>query len=41
MDEETVNQRGLDPLRPSLDRIATIRDKAALIEASPTLTKVG
>jgi predicted metalloendopeptidase len=41
MDEETVNQRGLDPLRPSLDRIATIRDKAALIEAVARVHLIG
>ena len=33
MDEKTVNAKGLDPLRPELDRIAAVRDKPALMDA--------
>jgi putative endopeptidase len=33
MDEKTVNAKGLEPLRPELDRIAAVRDKLALIDA--------
>jgi putative endopeptidase len=33
MDEKTVNAKGLDPLRPELNRIAAVSDKPALIDA--------
>jgi endothelin-converting enzyme/putative endopeptidase len=33
MDEKTVNAKGLDPLRPELDRIAAVSDKPALMDA--------
>ena len=33
MDEKTVNAKGIDPLRPELDRIAAVRDKPALMDA--------
>jgi putative endopeptidase len=32
MDEETVNRRGIQPLQPTLERIAKLRDKAELPE---------
>ena len=33
MDEKSVEAKGSDPLKPELDRIAAVRDKASLIEA--------
>jgi putative endopeptidase len=33
MDEKTVNAKGIDPLRPELDRIVAAKDKSALIDA--------
>src|SRR6266699_2765660 len=33
MDEKVVDAKGLDPLKPELDRIAAASDKSALIEA--------
>jgi len=33
MDETAVNAKGISPLRPELDRLANIKDKAALMEA--------
>ena len=33
MDENAVNEKGLDPLKPELDRIAAVKDKGALIDA--------
>jgi len=33
MDEKTVNAKGLDPLRPELDRITAVSDKPALMDA--------
>jgi endothelin-converting enzyme/putative endopeptidase len=33
MDEKTVNAKGLEPLRPELDRIAAVGDKPALMDA--------
>jgi endothelin-converting enzyme/putative endopeptidase len=32
MDEKTVNAKGLDPLKPELDRVAAVQDKGALID---------
>jgi putative endopeptidase len=33
MDEKTVNAKGLDPLRPELNRIAAVSDKPGLMDA--------
>jgi len=33
MDEKTVDARGLEPLKPELDRIAAVEDKTRLIDA--------
>jgi predicted metalloendopeptidase len=41
MDEKTANQKGLDPLRPELDRIAAAQDKPALIEAAARVHMIG
>jgi endothelin-converting enzyme/putative endopeptidase len=41
MDEETVETKGLDPLKPELDRIAAAKDKAALIEAIARVHLIG
>jgi putative endopeptidase len=41
MDEKTVEARGLDPLKPELDRIAAAKDKAALIEAIARVHLIG
>jgi putative endopeptidase len=41
MDEKTVNQKGLDPLRPELDRIGAVADKAALMEAAAHVDQMG
>jgi putative endopeptidase len=41
MDEKTVEARGLEPLKPELDRIAATKDKAALIEAIARVHLIG
>jgi putative endopeptidase len=33
MDEKAVNEKGLDPLKPELDRISAVKDKEGLIDA--------
>ncbi len=33
VDDKTADAKGLDPLKPELDRIASVKDKAALMEA--------
>jgi putative endopeptidase len=33
MDEKTVDEKGLDPLKPELDRVAAVKDKGELMEA--------
>jgi putative endopeptidase len=33
MDEKTVNAKSVDPLKPELDRVASVKDKKALIDA--------
>jgi putative endopeptidase len=33
MDEKAVNEKGIEPLRPELERIAAAKDKTSLIEA--------
>src|SRR5258706_7962135 len=32
MDEKAVNEKGIAPLKPELDRVASVKDKAALID---------
>ena len=41
MDEKSVNAKGLDPLRPELDRIAAVQDKTMLIDAVARVHMVG
>jgi len=41
MDEKTIETRGLEPLKPELDRITKATDKAALIEAIARVHLVG
>ncbi|MGB6679644.1 MAG: M13 family metallopeptidase, partial [Terriglobales bacterium] len=41
MDEKTVNAKGLDPLRPELNRIAAVSDKPALIDAVARVHLIG
>jgi len=41
MDEKAVELKGLDPLKPELDRIAATKDKAALIEAIARVHLIG
>jgi len=41
MDEKTANQKGLTPLQPELDRIAAVKDKAALIDAIARVHMIG
>jgi len=41
MDEKGVEARGLTPLKPELDRIAAVKDKAALIDELAHLRLVG
>jgi putative endopeptidase len=41
MDEKAVEAKGLDPLRPELDRIAAVKDKAALIDAIARVHLIG
>ncbi len=41
MDEKAVNAKGLAPLKPELDRVAAVKDKAALIDELAHLYLVG
>ena len=41
MDEKSVDAKGLDPLKPELDRIAAAKDKAALIDAVARVHLIG
>ncbi len=41
MDEKAVNEKGLSPLRPELDRIAAVKDKASLIDAVARVQLIG
>jgi predicted metalloendopeptidase len=41
MDESAVNEKGLKPLQPELDRIAAIKDKQSLIEEIGHLHELG
>jgi putative endopeptidase len=41
MDEKTVNARGLDPLRPELERVAAAKDKPALMDAIARVHLIG
>jgi putative endopeptidase len=41
MDEKAVNAKGISPLKPELDRIAAVKDKAALIDEIGRLHMLG
>jgi len=41
VDDKTADAKGLDPLKPELDRIASVKDKAALMEAIARVQLVG
>jgi putative endopeptidase len=41
MDEKAVNAKGLTPLKPELDRVAAVKDKAALIDEIAHVHLVG
>jgi putative endopeptidase len=41
MDEKAVNAKGIDPVKPELDRVAAVQDKGALIEELGRLRLVG
>src|SRR5579864_6226442 len=41
MDEKSVNAKGLDPIKPELDRIAAASDKAALMDAIARVHLIG
>jgi len=41
MDEKAVNAKGIEPLKPELDRIAAVQDKGALIDELAHLHLVG
>ena len=41
MDEQTINRKGLDPIRPELDRIAAMAGKGALLEELVRLQRRG
>jgi putative endopeptidase len=41
MNEKSVEAKGLDPLKPELDRIAAAKDKAALIDAVARVHLIG
>jgi putative endopeptidase len=41
MDEKAVEAKGLDPLRPELDRIAAVKDKSGLIDAVARVHLIG
>ena len=41
MEENAVNEKGLDPLKPELDRIAAVKDKQTLIDAIARVHMIG
>jgi len=41
MDEKVVNAKGISPLKPELDRVAAVKDKAALIDQIGRLRMMG
>lgn len=41
MDEKAADAKGLDPLKPELDRIAAVQDKQALIDAIARVHMIG
>src|SRR5712692_8157132 len=41
IDEKAANAKGLEPLKPELDRIAGVKDKAALIDAIARVHLIG
>ena len=41
MDEKSANAKGAEPIQPELDRIAAVKDKAALIDAIARVHLVG
>lgn len=41
MDEKVVNEKGLTPLKPELDRIAAVQDKQSLIDAIARVHLIG
>jgi putative endopeptidase len=41
LDEKAADAKGLDPLKPELDRIASVKDKAALIDAIARVHLIG
>jgi len=41
MDEKAANAKGIEPLKPELDRIAAIKDKGELIEAIARVQLIG
>ena len=41
MDEKAANEKGLDPVKPELDRIAAVQDKEALIDEIAHLHIIG
>ncbi len=41
MDEKTVDEKGLAPLQPELDRIAAVKDKASLIDVIAQVHLIG
>ena len=41
MDEKAVDAKGLEPLKPELDRIAAVKDKQSLIDAIARVHMIG
>jgi putative endopeptidase len=41
MDEKAADTKGLDPLKPELDRVAAVKDKSALIDAIARVHLIG
>ena len=41
MDEKAADAKGLEPLKPELDRIAAVKDKAELIDEIAHLHMIG
>jgi putative endopeptidase len=41
MDESAINAKGIAPLKPELDRIAAVKDKAGLVDAVAGLYQLG
>jgi endothelin-converting enzyme/putative endopeptidase len=41
MDERAIDKKGIEPIKPDLDRIAALADKSALADEAASLHRIG